>query len=103
MKRPRKVRIAALLLFGPAFAWWGLPWLVPLPEKLRQPPPASPTFLAADGTPMRQMLSAEGQRVAPPVSWNEIPGAFVHATLAAEDRRFFSHGGVDLAAIARAS
>lgn len=97
------LRYSSLAVILLAFAWWGLPWLVPLPEKLRQPPPASPTFLATDGTPMRQMLSAEGQRVAPPVSWHEIPQAFVHATLAAEDRRFFSHGGVDLAAIARAS
>ncbi|HEY2572739.1 MAG TPA: transglycosylase domain-containing protein, partial [Verrucomicrobiaceae bacterium] len=103
MKRPRKIRLTALLLFGLAFAWWGLPWLVPLPEKLRQPLPASPTFLAADGTPLRQMLSDEGQRVTPPLSWDDIPADFVHATLAAEDRRFFAHGGVDLSAIARAT
>ncbi|MCE9520241.1 MAG: penicillin-binding protein 1C, partial [Verrucomicrobia bacterium] len=74
-----------------------------LPKKLLQPLPASPTFLAADGTPLRQMLSADGQRVAQPVNLPEIPVDLIHATLAAEDRRFFSHGGVDLPAIARAA
>ncbi len=33
----------------------------------------------------------------------KIPRRFVEATLALEDRRFFSHGGVDLLAIARAA
>jgi len=33
----------------------------------------------------------------------KIPKRFVEATLALEDRRFFSHGGVDLLAIARAA
>ncbi len=86
-----------------ACAWWALPWAVPLPEKLLQPLQASPTFLATDGTPLRQMLSADGQRVASLVSLEDIPYDLIHATLAAEDRRYFSHGGVDLAAIARAT
>jgi penicillin-binding protein 1C len=33
----------------------------------------------------------------------KMPGRFVAATLALEDRRFYSHGGVDLFAIARAA
>ncbi len=96
-----KVFLAAAL--AAALAWWALPWAVPLPEKLLQPLPASPTFLAADGSPLRQMLSTDGQRVAPVVSLQEIPDDLIHATLAAEDRRFFTHGGVDLPAIARAA
>jgi len=49
------------------------------------------------------MLSADGQKVAQPVSLDAIPDDLIHATLAAEDRRFFSHGGVDMAAVARAA
>jgi penicillin-binding protein 1C len=86
-----------------AVTWWLLPFAVPLPAKLLQPLPASPTFLAADGTPLRMMLSGDGQRVAQPVSRNAIPDDFIYATLAAEDRRFFSHGGIDLPAVARAA
>ena len=86
-----------------AIVWWGLPWLAPLPERLMDPLPESPTYLATDGRPLRQMLSSDGQRVAAVVPLDEIPDLFVHATLAAEDKRFFSHGGVDLRAVARAA
>jgi len=37
-----------------------------------------------------------------PVKFAELPEVLIHATLAAEDKRFFSHGGVDLLAVARA-
>lgn len=36
------------------------------------------------------------------VKLNEIPKTFIQATLAAEDSRFYEHGGVDMGAIARA-
>ncbi len=86
-----------------ALAWWVLPWCVPLPEKLAQPLPRSPVFLAEDGTPLRQLLSAEGQRTLEPVPRELLPAHLIHATLAAEDRRFYSHGGVDLLAVLRAA
>lgn len=84
-------------------AWWALPWCVPLPERLLRPLPVSPTFLAADGTPLRQLLSVEGQRASAPVDYEDLPQHLIHATLAAEDKRFFSHGGVDMIAVARAA
>ena len=93
----------AVVVLGIATAWWVLPWCVPLPEKLTKPLPVSPTFISSDGKPLRQLLSAEGQRVARLVKYEELPQALVHATLAAEDKRFFSHGGVDLLALARAA
>ncbi|CAN5731142.1 hypothetical protein BH11VER1_BH11VER1_27650 [soil metagenome] len=86
-----------------AFCWWVLPFLVPLPPKLLEPLPISPVYLAADGTPLRQLLSDEGQRTALPVPYDEIPSTLIQATLAAEDKRFFSHSGIDLQAIARAA
>lgn len=95
-----------MLLSLPVLAaggWWGLPWLVPLPEALLKPPPSSTLYLARDGTPLRHLLNEDGTRSAPPVSYAEIPPVLVHALLAAEDKRFFSHGGIDLLAIARAA
>lgn len=95
-----------MLLSLPVLAaggWWGLPWVVRLPEALLRPPPASTLYLARDGTPLRHLLNEDGTRSAPPVSYAEIPPQLVHALLAAEDKRFFSHGGVDLLAIARAA
>lgn len=93
----------AVALLGIATVWWLLPWCMPLPERLMRPLPVSPTFLSSDGRPLRQLLSADGQRVGQPVRYEELPPSLIHATLAAEDRRFFSHGGVDLIALARAA
>lgn len=86
-----------------ALCWWVLPFVVPLPPKLLEPLPTSPLYLSADGSPLRQLLSDEGQRTATPASYDQIPHSLIHATLAAEDKRFFSHGGIDVLAAARAA
>lgn len=36
------------------------------------------------------------------MDWVDIPEDYINATLAAEDKRFFSHGGLDLIALSRA-
>lgn len=100
----RKV-LAWLAVAGAACAallWWVVPLAVRMPEKLKTPLPPSVTFLAADGTPLRQMLSLDGERVTNVASFTELPADLIHATLAAEDRRFFSHHGVDFSSIFRA-
>ncbi len=102
MLRRWKLMLLSLPVLA-AGGWWGLPWLVPLPEALLRPPQASTLYLARDGTPLRHLLNEDGTRSAPPVSYEEIPPVLVHALLAAEDKRFFSHGGIDLLAIARAA
>jgi penicillin-binding protein 1C len=102
MRRRWKSILITLLVLA-AVGWWGVPWLVPLPEALLKPPPASTLYLARDGTPLRHLLNEDGTRSAPPVTYAEIPTTLVHAMLAAEDKRFFSHGGVDPLAIARAA
>ena len=102
MRRRWKAILITLLVLA-AVGWWGVPWLVPLPEALTKPPPASALYLARDGTPLRHLLNENGTRSAPPVKFAELPATLVHALLAAEDKRFFSHGGVDLPAIVRAA
>ena len=94
----KRLAIPAALL---ATGWWGLPWLVELPDLT--PPAASPVFLARDGTPLRHLLDENGTRHAAPVRFDEMPEVMRHAMLAAEDKRFFSHGGIDLLAIGRAA
>ncbi len=102
MRRRWKAILITLLVFA-AVACWGIPWLVPLPEALTKPPPSSALYLARDGTPLRHLLAEDGTRSAPAVKFAEIPATLVHALLAAEDKRFFSHGGVDPLAIVRAA
>lgn len=100
-------RCRVLLVISPfvlaAIGWWGIPWFVPLPAALLNAPTRSTQFLARDGTPLRHLLNADGNRAEQPVTYSQLPPLVVHALLAAEDKRFFSHGGVDLLAITRAA
>ncbi|WP_395741625.1 penicillin-binding protein 1C [Prosthecobacter sp.] len=101
MRRRWKIFLISLLVLAAA-GWWGAPWLVGLPEGLLREPATSTIYLARDGTPLRHLLDEKGNRAAPPVRYAEMPRALVHALLAAEDKRFFSHGGIDLLAVMRA-
>jgi penicillin-binding protein 1C len=102
-KLPRWLRYVALLSAVAVAVWWGLPWCVELPASLLQSRTESVRYLARDGRPLRQLLSAEGDRVGEYVAFAALPPTLIQATLAAEDRRYWSHGGVDLLAIARAA
>jgi penicillin-binding protein 1C len=99
-----RVRVCLLItLITPLFAWFVLPFAIPLPANLLAPQPLSPTYLASDGKPLRQLLSADGQRITNPIAYGELPEPLIHALLAAEDQRFFSHGGIDPLAVLRAA
>lgn len=52
--------------------------------------------------PLRNIISGKDNFLLP-VSLNDVSPYFVLAVLAAEDKRFFEHGGVDLQAVARAA
>ncbi|TLD71922.1 penicillin-binding protein 1C [Phragmitibacter flavus] len=101
LTRARALFFIALLL--PLAAWYLLPLAIPLPKTLLAPQPLSPTYFASDGKPLRQLLAADGQRITTPVTYTDLPEPLIHALLAAEDQRFFSHGGIDLLAILRAA
>ncbi|HWQ90714.1 MAG TPA: penicillin-binding protein 1C [Clostridia bacterium] len=94
---------AALLGFTAMLflAWFGLR-CVPLPAKLFDAPPAGLELTDRHGTSLRHLRSSEGG-FSRRVTFEEIPQALVHATLAAEDRRFWEHGGVDGRSTARAA
>lgn len=79
--------------------WLGLK-LVPLPEALLHP--AAESFELTDrcGEPLRELRV--GGRFAQHVRLEDVPDNFVRAMLAAEDKRFFEHRGVDLLALSRA-
>lgn len=93
--------LPALLLLA-ALGWWIVPRWVPLPAALLTPRTPSIQYLARDGRPLRMLLTAEGDRLQNPVPLKDIPPALVYATLAAEDKRFGEHHGIDLLATGRA-
>jgi len=77
-------------------------WLAitaPLSKSLRPIAPPQLTLLAADGTP----IARNGAEIDQPVKVSDLPPHVVEALLAIEDRRFYSHWGVDPRGIARAA
>lgn len=77
-------------------------WLAitaPLSKSLQPIAPPEVTLLAADGTP----IARTGAIVDKPVSVAKLPPHVTHAFIAIEDRRFYSHWGVDPRGIARAA
>jgi penicillin-binding protein 1C len=62
-------------------------------------PDTTPTIVDRNGIVLYEPLSAAGARN----EWlDEVPAAVGNATIAAEDRRFYHHAGIDPIAIARA-
>ena len=101
--KPRRVLLAAaaapLALAGLCAAW--VAW--PLPGDLVRPP-GSPGFTLEDrrGLPLRAMRAGDGSRRRW-VPLGEMDPDLLAAFVAAEDRRFHTHHGVDLTGAARAA
>lgn len=85
-----------------AGGWFVLPFAVPLPAGLSKTPPASPVLLDRHGTPILHLALPDASR-ATQVTLKDVPADFIACTLAAEDKRFFQHGGIDLLATLRAA
>jgi penicillin-binding protein 1C len=84
-----------------ALFWFALPWCFPWPEELNAVPSEAASFTDRNGSPLRRLLKGD-RRAGAPLTLEEIPDVLELATLAAEDQRFRSHGGVDWLATARA-
>lgn len=76
--------------------------LGPIPDGLFDDDTPSTLIVDRAGTPLYEARAADGTRGAS-LSADALPDALVHATLAAEDHRFFRHPGVDPAALGRAA
>jgi penicillin-binding protein 1A len=71
----------------------------PIEQTLRPAIKRPLVLISADGQP----LAVRGDCVAGPVTLNELPRHFIDALLATEDRRFYSHIGIDPRGILRAA
>jgi penicillin-binding protein 1C len=92
--------LAVALLAG--IAWFSAPFCVSLPAGLLENPNASPVLVDRHGTPITRLTLPDSSRCAP-VTAAELPTDLIHCTLAAEDKRFHEHSGVDLLATGRAA
>ena len=87
---------AAIVLLVVAIVWLAI--TAPLSRSLQPPAAPSITITAADGTP----IARRGAIVGAPVDAATLPAHVTQAFVAIEDRRFYSHWGVDPRGIARA-
>jgi penicillin-binding protein 1A len=86
-----------VLVFSLILIWLAI--TAPLSKSLQPIAPPEITLLAADGTP----IARNGAVVADPVQVAKLPQHVIQPFLAIEDRRFYSHWGVDPRGIARAA
>ena len=92
--------MAAVAALAVALALWAR--LGPIPPTLLDTRAAvSTTVVDRRGTPLYESLSGDGARSVN-LSANALPAVLVSATVSAEDRRFWSHPGVDGLALMRA-
>ena len=87
---------ALIVLFVIAVGW--LAFTAPLSKSLQPPTPPSITLTADDGTP----IARRGAIIGAPVDAAKLPKHVTQAFLAIEDRRFYSHWGIDPRGILRA-
>ncbi len=102
-KRLRRILLRAGIA-GLVFAalWqWALPWCFCVPAALHEPLPRSAVLTDRHGTPLKRFLTDARYR-SEPVKLADAPPDLIACLLAAEDRRFFTHGGVDYLATGRA-
>ena len=92
-----RIVAATLALFIALVAWLAI--TAPLSRSLEPIAPPEITLLASDGTP----IARNGAVVDRPVKVADLPPHVIEPFLAIEDRRFYSHWGVDPRGIARAA
>ena len=88
--------LASLALFVLLIGW--LATTAPLSKSLEPIAPPQVTLLASDGTP----IARSGAVVEAPVKVADLPPHVSQAFIAIEDRRFYTHWGIDPRSIARA-
>lgn len=94
----RFVVICVLTISG----WSLLPFAFQLPPQLSSDPPPSFVITDRNGLVLDNLARPDYFRHEP-ISLSDVPPALIDATLVAEDKRFFSHGGIDYLAVARAT
>ena len=112
VKRPRAMkkiwrylfRLVVLGVVAFVTAVYIVPMFVPLPQQLVEQK-ADPSTVVTDryGHPLRRFLVNGEEVVSAYAKLDDIPQALIDATVAAEDKRYWDHNGIDYAAILRAA
>jgi penicillin-binding protein 1C len=102
-KWPRRtIRLLGTAVLAWVLVWFVSPFLVSLPPGLTDSPTASPVLLDRYARPIVHLTLPDSTR-SNPQTLVVFPADLIRCTLAAEDKRFYSHGGIDLLATGRAT
>ncbi|MFA0465408.1 penicillin-binding protein 1C [Vibrio breoganii] len=101
-----KLRVVKVLTIATAFivamvtiSWYTLNWQFPLPVKSTKG--IAMNVLSAEGETLRQFADSNGTfRI--PVKVGDVSPTYLDSLLAYEDKRFYSHSGVDVRSLLRA-
>src|SRR4029078_8130241 len=99
-RHPYRCGVAAVAVLAIVPAMWGR--LGPMPADLLDVSDGASTIVVdRQGVPLYEALSGDGTRSIR-LGANRLPPLLAAATVAAEDRRFYTHTGIDPIAIVRA-
>ena len=90
----------SILLF--LIVWYALPFAFPYTNEAITGSEPSTLIIDRNGNPLHHSAHEDNYRLQH-IPLTDIPQDLIHATLAAEDKRFYSHGGVDILATCRAA
>lgn len=96
----RKPAAGLALIFTGGFVGYFAIGFLPIPPALLRAPVQSIALLDRHGTPLRETRVEE--RFSRELTIEQVPPRVLHAILAAEDKRFYQHHGVDWLATGRA-
>ena len=105
LRLPDKRRLVRYIITACIVAvavWFLAPFCASLPSGLLENPEGSPIAVDRHGTPIAHFTLPDSSR-STPVTTDALPPDLIACTLAAEDKRFLQHGGVDLLATGRAA
>jgi penicillin-binding protein 1C len=100
--RRRILRGLLVVLAAPFLLLTVMAIFTPLPAELREPAAPSLRVLSRNGNLLREVRTDDGAR-ARPLPLSAFPPHVKRAVLAAEDRHFYSHAGIDPLAVGRAA
>lgn len=96
------LKLFSLLILGLFFCFLVLWWIIPLPLAQVLSIPSSPALYDTNGTLYHTRLSGESEWSLP-IPLNEMGDWLPLVAVGVEDRRFYTHPGIDIWAIGRAA
>jgi len=98
VKYAKRTLLLSVLSF--ILCWWVTPCFTPVTSLVRATPLSSTIILDRNGETLHHLTRKDHTRHRH-ITYEQLPETLIKATLAAEDKRYFSHSGIDILATSR--